>query len=308
MSGVSNILVGSSKRIGDLRIYIGKVARNDANVLISGDTGTGKERVAECIHLASSRHAKPFICVNCAAIPDALLESELFGYERGAFTGAEDAYAGKLRLASGGTVFLDEIGEMSLTAQAKILRVIESREVFALGARRTSPLDVRFIAATNQDLEGSGAAHRFRRDLYYRLNVARIHLPPLKEHTEDILDLLGHFIGMFNQRYGARVGNPDEDLAKCLLRYSWPGNIRELRNLVEAIFIDPPEGPIALEHVPDPFHGIFAEYVTDGIAEREKLLTVLRQTKWNKKRAAVEMKWSRMTLYRKLNKYRIAGE
>lgn len=298
-------LVGSSQSMLDLRSYIPKVARSEANVLITGDTGTGKERVAESIHYESPRRNQPFVCVNCAAIPDSLIESELFGYERGAFTGAQQGYAGKLRLANGGTVFLDEIGDMSLAAQAKVLRAIENHEVFPLGGRQMAPINARFIAAVNQDLEPLIAAQQFRRDLYYRLNVARITLPPLKERKEDIPELLSYYVHQFNDRFGESVGTPSRELMECLMRYDWPGNIRELRNLVEAIFIDPPHGSIALADLPESFRRIFAPYVSEAVPEKDRLLSTLYDTNWNKSKAAAELRWSRMTLYRKLAKYKL---
>jgi transcriptional regulator with PAS, ATPase and Fis domain len=305
--GGQSELIGSSAAMAALRSYVQKVAQSDSNVLITGATGTGKELVAESIHRASRRRAGPFVSINSAAIPDSLLESELFGYERGAFTGAGDGYLGKLRLAHQGTVFLDEIGEMSPLGQAKILRVLESREVFPLGARRTSSIDVRFVAATNQDLEPMVQHRAFRQDLFFRLNVARIYLPALRERREDIVELFLHFIRQFNARYGRRVDRPTPELARRLERYEWPGNVRELRNCVEAVFIDPPDGPVALDHLPESFRRIFGEHREDGLSEREALLTALSRTKWNKKMAARELRWSRMTLYRKLEKYRISG-
>jgi transcriptional regulator with PAS, ATPase and Fis domain len=302
---VLDSLVGSSNSMRELRGYIPKVARSDAVVLITGETGTGKERVAESIHRESARRNRPFVCVNCAAIPDSLLESELFGYERGAFTGAQGAYAGKVRSAAGGTVFLDEIGEMSTQSQAKILRLLESREVFPLGAVRTISVDVRFIAATNQDLEPLVAVGRFRRDLFYRLNVARITLKPLKEHKEDIPELIDHYMTELNARYRCHVHRPMQALLDCLMRHDWPGNVRELRNLVEAIFIDPPEGPLSLEDLPEFFRNIFAPYAVTAPSERERMVSALYQTNWNKSKAAAQLNWSRMTLYRKLSKYNI---
>ena len=298
-------LIGCSQSMTNLREYLPKVARSEANVLITGETGTGKERVAESIHRESPRHDQPFVCVNCAAIPDSLIESELFGYERGAFTGAQEGYPGKLRLANGGTVFLDEIGDMSLAAQAKVLRVIESREVFPLGGRRMVSINLRFIAAINQDVEPLITQRRFRSDLYYRLNVARILLPPLKDRKEDIPELLVHFLDQFNLRLEASVGKPSPELLHCLMSYDWPGNIRELRNLVEAIFIDPPRGTIAVVDLPESFRQIFAAYVTDSVAEKERLVSTLYKTNWNKSKAAIQLNWSRMTLYRKLAKYQI---
>lgn len=300
-------LIGSSSAMAAVRSYVGKVAQSDAGVLITGATGTGKELVAESIHRASARRNAPFISVNCAAIPDSLLESELFGYERGAFTGAEESYPGKLRIADHGTVFLDEIGEMSPMGQAKILRVLESREVFPLGARRMAKIDVRFLAATNQDLEPMVQSRSFRQDLYFRLNIGRIYLPALRERPEDIMELFRHFLQQFNTRHRANVQGPTLELRDCLLAYKWPGNVRELRNLVEAIFIDPPPGPIGLRDLPESFQRIFARHRTTELSEREAIVSALSRTHWNKKLAARELQWSRMTLYRKLDKYKISN-
>jgi transcriptional regulator with PAS, ATPase and Fis domain len=298
-------LVAFNETMVRLRDYLPKVARSSASVLITGETGTGKEVVAETIHRLSPRSARPFVRLNCAAIPDNLVESELFGYERGAFTGAQGTYSGKLRLADGGTVLLDEIGEMSLMAQAKLLRVIENSEIFPLAGTRTIPVDVRIIAATNQDLDRLLDANRFRRDLYYRLNVVRLQLPPLRERPEDIPALFELFLAEFNRRYRLAVPGASADLRDCLIKYQWPGNIREMRNLVEAIFIDPPNGPIELGDLPQSFQKIFAGFVLASTPadEREKLLSILHSTNWNKSRAAAQLKWSRMTLYRKLSKY-----
>ncbi len=179
-------LIASSETMVRLRSYLAKVAGSDANVLITGETGTGKERVADAIHRLSARSAAPFVCINCAAIPDGLVESELFGFERGAFTGAQNAYPGKLRLANRGTVFFDEIGEMSPIVQAKLLRAIETREIFPIGGNRPIALDIRIIAATNQDLELLLEDKHFRSDLFYRLNIARLHLPPLRERCASV--------------------------------------------------------------------------------------------------------------------------
>ncbi|HEY0763947.1 MAG TPA: sigma-54 dependent transcriptional regulator [Pyrinomonadaceae bacterium] len=297
--------ISSSKRMNELREYIPKVARSDANVLIVGETGTGKERVAELIHYASQRSTEPFVCINCAALPESLIESELFGFERGAFTGAQDGYLGKMRLAAGGTIFLDEIGDLSLAAQAKLLRAIESREVFPLGGRRVVTINARFIAAVNRDLEPLIAEQKFRSDLFYRLNVARIFLPPLKDRKEDIPQLLFYFLDQFNQKLSERVGRPSQELLQLLMSYEWPGNIRELRNLVEALFIDPPRGPIAFEDLPESFRQILAGYVVETVPEKDRLVSTLSETNWNKSKAAAQLNWSRMTLYRKLAKYKI---
>ena len=300
-------LIGSSSAMASIRSYVARVARSDASVLISGETGTGKEIIAAAIHDASPRRSQPFVAVNCAAIPDSLLESELFGYERGAFTGADRAYPGKFRLADQGTIFLDEIGEMSPLGQTKILRVLETRELAPLGARHTSTINVRFLAATNQLLEPMLQNHTFRQDLYFRLNVGRINLPSLHERREDIPDLFEHFVRAFNRAQGTAVEGPTPELLECLLAYPWPGNVRELRNCVEAVFIDPPRGPIALEHLPDSFQRLFKLHRTAGLSERDNILLALSRTQWNKKLAARELQWSRMTLYRKLAKYHIVS-
>ncbi len=301
-------MVGQSASIMRLRAYIHKVAATDSNVLITGETGTGKEKVTELIHRAGARAAQPLVCINCAAIPDSLLESELFGYQRGAFTGAQTSFAGKLRLADRGTVFLDEIGEMSPYAQAKLLRVVESREVFPLGANRPVPVDVRFIAATNQDLEPMVAKNAFRKDLYYRFNVARVSLPALRERKEDIGPLVMHFIEYFNSHYRRHVQEPSMELMQHLFKYEWPGNVRELRNFVEAVFIDPPQGQIGLADLPESFKSIFAGFENQSSTERDRIVAVLAATHWNKSQAAAQLHWSRMTLYRKLAKYQLQGE
>jgi DNA-binding NtrC family response regulator len=298
-------LIGSSAAIAAVRNYVGMLARSDVNVLISGPTGTGKELVANSIHQASRRRSAPFMSVNCAAIPDSLLESELFGYERGAFTGAEESYPGKLRLADKGTVFLDEIGEMSPLGQAKILRVLETQEIFPLGARRMTKIDVRFLAATNQELEPMIQRHAFRQDLFFRLNVGRIEMPSLRERPEDILELFQHFVRTLNPQRSTQVEAPTPELAEQLTSYQWPGNVRELRNCVEAVFINPPNGPIGLEHLPQSFQRIFRSHRIDSLSERDAIISALSRTNWNKKMAARELKWSRMTLYRKLEKHNI---
>jgi transcriptional regulator with PAS, ATPase and Fis domain len=301
-------LVGSSPVMEQLRAYIGKVARSEASVLITGETGTGKECVANAIHDSSVRAGGPLVCINCAALPDALIESELFGYERGAFTGAQQAYPGKVRLADHGTLFLDEISDLTPYAQAKLLRMLESREVFPLGGSRVVKVDIRIVAATNAALEPLVEDGRFRRDLYYRLNVARISLPRLSERREDLADLFSYHVERFNLRYVTAVGAPSADLIACMKAYDWPGNVRELRNLVEAIFIDPPAGPVRPEHLPDAFRHLFAKYSKSGDAEKERLITILRETNWNKSRAAERLSWSRMTLYRKLSKYDLSAK
>ena len=289
-----------------LKKFLVNAAATDCNVLITGETGTGKELVAELIHWHSPRRHYPMVCINCAALPDSLLESELFGYERGAFTGAFASYPGKLRLAEGGTVFLDEIFEMSPPMQGKLLRALEFRKIYRLGGRKPIPLNIRYVAATNQDPERAMQEGRLRRDLYYRLNVARIHLPPLRNRPADIPLLLQHFLKEMNQRYHRAVEEFTPELMALLLSYAWPGNIRELRNLVEALFINLPPRVVTMAHIPEFFRPLL-ENQPRPQEERERLLQALMTTNWNKSQAAAQLQWSRMTLYRKMAKYKIIG-
>ena len=300
-------MVGASPGLSKLRDYLRKVGKVDSPALITGETGTGKELAAKTIHECSSRRSYPMISINCAAIPENLLESELFGYERGAFTGAHSAFPGKLRLAHGGTVFLDEIGDLPLHGQAKLLRAIENKEITPLGSKRSHPVDVRFIAATNASLEKLVGAGRFRADLFYRLNIARIHLPPLRERQEDIPLLLNHFVAEFNRRTGSRVRGFGADAAELLAQYAWPGNIRELRNLVETIFIDPPAGWIHAGDLPPGYFQHGDGCPPSNLREMEMLVAALDAVNWNKSRAAEQLGCSRMTLYRKLAKYGLSN-
>lgn len=298
-------LIGSSLAIWKVKTYLRKVAMTDSHVLITGETGTGKELAAQYIHHHSARRAKPLVTINCAALPDGLLESELFGYERGAFTGATSSYAGKLKLADGGTVLFDEIGDMSPYAQAKILRVIETKEVYPLAGRRSVPLDIRIIAATNRNLDQRMANGEFRQDLYFRLNVAQFHLPPLRERKEDIPLLTDHFLQQFGAQFGRTIEGFSDEAMERLLSHDWPGNIRELMNVIERIFIDPPQGKVTVADLPKSMQNRAPVLQETKPAEREILLYALSQTNWNKSKAAERLHWSRMTLYRKIAKYRI---
>ena len=298
--------IGVTPSMRKIKDYIARAAAIDCNVLITGETGTGKEKVAELIHWQSLRREHPMICINCAALPENLLEGELFGYERGAFTGALSSYPGKLCLAEGGTVFLDEIFEMSPFMQAKILRAVDTRKIYRLGGKKLIPLNVRIVAATNQDPEAAMEQGTLRRDLFYRLNVARVHLPPLRERQLDIPLLLQHFLREMNCRYGRRVENFTPDVMALLLSYSWPGNIREVRNLVEALFInlDPQSRTVSLNHLPEAFQRLH-ENLEKSLGEKEQLLNALLTTNWNKSEAAQKLRISRMTLYRKMERYDI---
>src|SRR5262249_31815944 len=264
------------------------------------------ELVAEMVHRQSRRRDRPFITINCAAIPDSLLESELFGYERGAFTGAQARQEGKLKEADGGSVFLDEIGDMSAYGQAKILRVIEGKEIQSLGRNGNIPVDVRIIAATNQDLEAMVGEGKFRKDLFFRLNVARIHLPPLRERKEDLPYLINYYVHHFNACFGRNVERLPDEAVESLFAYDWPGNVRELKNLLEAVFVEMPSGDSATPQLPLQFRRCCAELKSTPADERQRLLWALSMTNWNKSKAADKLQWSRMTLYRKMARYKIS--
>ncbi|MCS6926212.1 MAG: sigma-54 dependent transcriptional regulator [Candidatus Binatia bacterium] len=227
-------ILGHSRVMQEVYKIIGKSAARDVTVLITGESGTGKELVARALHTYSRRDKGPFLAINCAAIPETLLESELFGYERGAFSGATEAHPGKFELAHGGTLFLDEIGDMPPMLQSKLLRVLQERELYRLGAREPRRVDVRIIAATNQDLESLIRSGRFREDLYYRLNVVRIVLPPLREREQDVLLLAEHFLRLHRRSDAQGPQGFTDDAKRKLLEYSWPGNVRELENVIAA--------------------------------------------------------------------------
>jgi DNA-binding NtrC family response regulator len=299
-------IAGTSIIITELRSQIQRVARTDLNVLLTGETGTGKELAASMLHECSPRSRAPFVAINCAAIPDALLESELFGHEKGAFTSAHEARQGKLEFANGGTVFLDEIGEMNLFAQAKILRVIESRRMQRLGSNNDTALDVRLIAATNRELERLTGCGEFRSDLYYRLNVARLKVPPLRERREDIPLLFRELLAESAARCRRRPPRVAEESERCLRHYDWPGNVRELRNAAEwaLLFCDSDE--IRPADLPVHLGEIQPLLALQGHTEKDEILFALKTTDWNKSEAAKRLHCSRMTLYRKLEKYAIA--
>ncbi|HOC24247.1 MAG TPA: sigma-54 dependent transcriptional regulator [bacterium] len=230
-------MVGTSPGMQDIYARIDQVAPTESTVLITGETGTGKELVAMAIHLRSHRAAGPFMRVNCAAIPDTLIESELFGHRKGAFTGATENHDGKFMQAAGGSLFLDEIGDLSQPAQAKLLRVLQSREVEAVGAARPQPVDVRIIAATNKNLTECISKGLFREDLYYRVCVIDINLPPLRERKEDIPELSGHFLNYFCGQYNRRLEGFTPAALQTLMNYHWPGNVRQLRSCIERAVI-----------------------------------------------------------------------
>jgi DNA-binding NtrC family response regulator len=301
------MLVGDSAAIRSTRSYIERVARTACKVLITGETGTGKEVVANLLHRNSPRAHKPLICINCAAIPDDLLESELFGFERGAFTGANAGQPGKLKLADGGTVLFDEIGDMTPYAQAKILRMIESCEIQRLGSKRPEKIDLRILAATHCDLDNAEAHASFRRDLFFRLSVARIKLPPLRERKDDLLPLAGHFRLECNRMLGRQTVDFTPEAQTAILRHDWPGNVRELKNIIEAAFINLDARSRWVE-LPELFCRALENKRADGQDESARILVALAENHWNKSKAAESLHCSRMTLYRRMERCGIAAD
>jgi len=252
-TGMLGPLVGTSQRMKGIFSLIERVAPSNVSVLVTGESGTGKELVARALHELSSRRNKPFVAVNCAAIPETLIESEIFGHEKGAFTGALERRAGCFELAEEGTLLLDEIGEMPAATQAKLLRVLEDRKLRRLGSKAETPVDVRVVAATNKDPEAAVASGELRGDLYYRLNVFNIQMPPLREHAEDIAPIAHKMIADMNGRHNCSVSGMKDALLKRLESYSWPGNVRELRNTIERATIMAGSGLLSIEHLPPHF-------------------------------------------------------
>jgi PAS domain S-box-containing protein len=313
-------IIGQSPKMREVFDLIPLMAHTEASVLITGETGTGKDKVAEAIHKRSSRASKPFIKINCGALPESLLESELFGYVKGAFTGAVKDKPGMFRLAQGGTLFLTEIGDMPLPLQVKLLSVLDDREFFPLGGEKKIKVDVRIIAATHRPLKERVAAGEFREDLYYRLNVLQLHLPPLRERETDTRFLLNHFLRLFAERTGNTMKSFSEDALKLLTDYRYPGNIRELRNIVEYCVNICQSQCIAVEHLPK---YLFArkqevEEVVVPLApqpqvpaasttgkdwqaiEKDLIIETLTRTRGNRTKAAEILGWGRTTLWRKL--------
>jgi len=248
-------IIGQSQPMHGVYDVIEKVADTPSTVLITGESGTGKELIARALHENSSRKDKPFVSVNCAAIPPDLLESELFGYERGAFTGAVTSKPGRFELAHGGTLFLDEIGEIPVSMQVKLLRALQEQQFERVGGIKTITVDSRLVAATNRDLKASIADGGFREDLYYRLNVVHVHLPPLRDRPSDIPLLLEHFVQKFNTKLNRATTGFEDAAMKQLLRYGWPGNIRELENVVERCMIFAEDGEVGSQHLPAELRG-----------------------------------------------------
>jgi two-component system, NtrC family, nitrogen regulation response regulator NtrX len=314
-----SVLVGKSVPMQKLRAEVARAAPTTATVLIMGESGTGKELVAREIHKGSKVAGSPFIQVNCAAIPEELIESELFGHEKGSFTGAVRRQTGKFVEADGGTIFLDEVGDMSVRAQAKVLRVLEAGEVEPVGAARVRQVNVRVIAATNRDLTESIKEGRFREDLYFRLNVLPVRTPPLRERTDDVPELVEHFTRLFSQRDNRKPRRYAPGALAVLKARSWPGNVRELKNLVERVLIMADSDPIEAKDLPPEARVSPTEISEKGLqlgtlsafkeyAEREFLVTKLRENGWNISRTAEVIATPRSNLYKKIEHHKISRE
>ena len=319
--GIGNI-VGRSKPMLDIFKTVSVVASKKSTVLITGDSGTGKELIARAIHYNSERRAKPFVVVNCAALPDTLIESELFGYEKGAFTNAYQRKVGHFEMAHGGTLFLDEIGEMGLPTQAKLLRAIETETFTRLGGTEESKVDVRVLAASNRDLEKAAKAGEFRPDLFYRLNVVSLQLPSLRERREDIPLLMDHFLRLKAEEHSLPPRRVAPEVVDFFMSYPWPGNVRELENLVERLTILSPHETIMLQDLPE---GVRTQDHTSTLKdevlkgsrplseavdefEREVIVKALEKTGFNQTKAASLLGTSRRILRYRMEKLKISEE
>ena len=307
-------LVGTSAPMKEIAALVARIADSDSSVLITGESGTGKEVVSRALHDAGPRRGRPFIAINCAALPEALLESELFGHEKGAFTDARTARAGLFVDADGGTLLLDEIGELPLQLQAKLLRALQERVVRPIGGRKEVPFDVRLIAATNRDLEAAIEAGTFRSDLYFRIDVVEIPIPPLRSRGNDILLLAQHFLVRFAERAKKPVRGLGPEVAERLLGYGWPGNVRELQNAMEratalssgdTLSVD--DLPAKLrEKRPEPLHHELTDWLTLEAMEKRYILQVLEACGGSRTQAARTLGLDRSTLWRKLERYGVA--
>ncbi len=299
-------IVGKNPRIIELKDTIMKAAVSQGRVIILGESGSGKELVARALHNQSDRNEKSFVEVNCAAIPQELIESELFGHEKGSFTGAFEAKKGKFELADEGTLFLDEIGDMSLTTQAKVLRVIETQEFQKVGGSKKIKVNVRLIAATNKDLEEEIQKANFREDLYFRLNVIPLLVPPLRERKDDVPILVNYFLSNFAEQYGQKQKKVSKTTLDALMSYDWPGNVRELKNIIERFVIMNPSEVIDTKEI-QPFKGAKSDYTTYKTLrearehfEKDFILRKLQENSWNISKTAEELEIERSNLHRKI--------
>ena len=315
---IDSELVGDSEQMDELRGIIERIASTDATVLVRGESGVGKELVARAIHFRSRRRQGPFVCMNCAALSESLLESELFGHEKGAFTGATDRKPGKFEQSDGGTLFLDEVGEMPPAIQAKFLRALEGHPFERVGGRTAVDADVRVVAATNRDLEEAVAEGTFRKDLYYRLFVVEIQVAPLRDHAEDIVQLAHFFCDQFVKKSGREISGFTPGALAALKAYDWPGNVRELRNAVERTVIlcagdQISEADIQLSTLATTDESSSSSSVVPSggnvsleTLEQQHILAVLESTEWNKSQAARILGIERSTLDRKLKRYQVS--
>jgi DNA-binding NtrC family response regulator len=312
-------LVGRSSALLEVLDSVSRVAHTDATVLILGETGTGKELIAKAIHMNSLRRNRPFVIINCGAIPAELLESELFGHVKGSFTGAVGHKKGKVEMAEGGTVFLDEIGEMPLDLQVRVLRLLQQREIEKVGATNRILVDVRIVAATHRNLENLVAEGKFREDLYYRLAVIPITVPPLRDRTGDIAELVQYFFERTKAQYGRPELQLPAPVMPFLVNYRWPGNVRELENVIERLVLLSRTDEVTTTDLPerlrqgmrrDESRETFSPRPAVGLktAERDMILQVLRKCKWNRSKAARELEISRKTLLYRMGKYGISEE
>jgi len=311
-------IIGESDGIKNCLSLVERVADSEATVLVTGDSGTGKELIARAIHYNSTRAKGPFVAINCGAIPSELLESELFGHVKGAFTGAVSNRIGRFEMADEGTLFLDEIGDLDPSLQVKILRVLQEKSFEPVGSTKTISVNARVITATNIDLEKAVEEGKFREDLYYRLNVIPIHIPSLKERKMDVPLLLNHFLEKFNKNKAKKISGFSQDALSCLMNYSWPGNIRELENLVERLSILKGNGEVMANDLPAKYKSAAACFAETGIIdlpedgldfntavdqfENALILKALEKTGWNKNQAALLLRLNRTTLVEKMKK------
>ena len=311
--GVFADIVGVSPRMQEIIQTLPTIAASNSNVLVLGESGTGKELIARALHLLSPRRKGPFQAINCSAIPETLLESELFGYERGAFTGAVSSKAGKFELAKGGTLFLDEIGDLRLDLQVKLLRVLEDKAFERVGGNRKIPLEARIVAATNVDLQEAMRQGRFRDDLYYRLFTVPIHLPPLREKREDIPILVKYFLEQLNRKFNKKIRGVDPKVMKIFCRHPWPGNVREMQHVLEYCFVFA-KGPFITErHLPRLESAWAGRELVDldsslsplQVLERETIVKALEQAYGSKQEAARLLRISRSKLWRKMRAYKV---
>lgn len=310
----TNKLIGESDAARKMREEAITIGRTMASVLITGESGTGKEVMAHLIHQCSERADKPFVSVNCAAFNENLIESELFGSEKGAYTGAEKRRKGRFELADGGTIFFDEIGELSLNMQTKLLRVLQEKTFERVGGSETIQSNFRLISATNADLKQEIEAGRFRLDLYYRLNILPIEIPPFRERRQDIPLLANYFIETISKEMGRKIDSIEVSVMQMLKKYSWPGNIRELRNIIERLVVMAQDGkisgddlPLEIQSMDSDMNRTFGEDLKGATQdfEKEYIMEIMRRNSWNVTKASREMNIARKTLYKKLNDYGI---